>query len=265
MKPRNREINIFNLSMLDVISGALGAFLIIMIVLFPYYNKEVIDYQQENEELRDRIQALTEQLEAAQEAVQAARERAETAEASLQSARERAEAAEEALQAARSEAQQTQRQLEAAQQRAEAAEAEAQRNQQRAETAEQQLAKTFLVVYIRWDAANQDIDLHVVDPSGAEFYYGQKTISDRPGELSEDSQVGPGNELWELHSAPPGVYHVYAKLFDRRDSSENPVIKGRVIYRDGSSDLSTVRLTRDKEKKKMAEIEVKESGDVVVR
>ena len=254
MKPRNREINIFNLSMLDVISGALGAFLIIMIVLFPYYNKEVIDYQQENEELRDRIQALTEQLEAAQEAVQAARERAETA-----------EAAEEALQAARSEAQQTQRQLEAAQQRAEAAEAEAQRNQQRAETAEQQLAKTFLVVYIRWDAANQDIDLHVVDPSGAEFYYGQKTISDRPGELSEDSQVGPGNELWELHSAPPGVYHVYAKLFDRRDSSENPVIKGRVIYRDGSSDLSTVRLTRDKEKKKMAEIEVKESGDVVVR
>ena len=37
MKPRNREINIFNLSMLDVIAGALGAFLILFLVLAPYY------------------------------------------------------------------------------------------------------------------------------------------------------------------------------------------------------------------------------------
>jgi uncharacterized membrane protein YgaE (UPF0421/DUF939 family) len=47
MKPRNREINIFNLSMLDVISGAMGAFLIIMVILLPYYKKETIDYQRE--------------------------------------------------------------------------------------------------------------------------------------------------------------------------------------------------------------------------
>lgn len=40
MKPRNCEVNIFNMSMLDVMSGALGAILIIMVVLFPYYNKE---------------------------------------------------------------------------------------------------------------------------------------------------------------------------------------------------------------------------------
>ena len=39
MKPRNREINIFNLSMLDVIAGALGAFLILFLVLAPYYEK----------------------------------------------------------------------------------------------------------------------------------------------------------------------------------------------------------------------------------
>lgn len=41
MKPRNREITIFNLSMLDVISGAVGAFLIITVVLFPSYAKNV--------------------------------------------------------------------------------------------------------------------------------------------------------------------------------------------------------------------------------
>ncbi|MGB7931671.1 MAG: hypothetical protein WCH04_05515 [Gammaproteobacteria bacterium] len=43
MKVRNREISIFNLSMMDVISGAMGAFLIIMIVLARYYKSEPID------------------------------------------------------------------------------------------------------------------------------------------------------------------------------------------------------------------------------
>lgn len=44
MRKRNREINIFNLSMLDVLAGAMAAFLIIMVVLLPYYRKEHIDY-----------------------------------------------------------------------------------------------------------------------------------------------------------------------------------------------------------------------------
>lgn len=37
MKPRNREINIFNLSMMDVISGAMGAFLILVVILSRHY------------------------------------------------------------------------------------------------------------------------------------------------------------------------------------------------------------------------------------
>ncbi|HMV54735.1 MAG TPA: hypothetical protein PLX20_15900 [Rhodocyclaceae bacterium] len=40
MKPRNREINIFNLSMLDVICGALGAFLILFLIAAPSYSKK---------------------------------------------------------------------------------------------------------------------------------------------------------------------------------------------------------------------------------
>lgn len=37
MARRNREINIFNLSMLDVICGALGAFLILFLIAAPHY------------------------------------------------------------------------------------------------------------------------------------------------------------------------------------------------------------------------------------
>ena len=114
MKPRNREINIFNISMLDVISGALGAFLIIMIVLFPYYKKESIDYQRDIQELKQQVQAVRQQF-------QMAEQRAQNAE-----------------------------------QEASEAQAEAEQNRQRARIAEQKLAKTFLVVYIRWSTEKHD-------------------------------------------------------------------------------------------------------------
>src|SRR5690242_18055042 len=38
MKQRSREINIFNMSLLDILCGALGTFCFMMIVLFPYYS-----------------------------------------------------------------------------------------------------------------------------------------------------------------------------------------------------------------------------------
>ena len=66
MKKKNREINIFNLSMLDVICGAMGAFLAIMIILLPFYNKTNIDYRQmlrEAQERLEREQARNRELE----------------------------------------------------------------------------------------------------------------------------------------------------------------------------------------------------------
>jgi hypothetical protein len=39
MRPRNREVNIFNMSLLDILCGALGAFCFLMLALFPYQAK----------------------------------------------------------------------------------------------------------------------------------------------------------------------------------------------------------------------------------
>jgi len=38
MKSRNREINIFNMSLLDILCGALGTFCFLMLTLLPYYS-----------------------------------------------------------------------------------------------------------------------------------------------------------------------------------------------------------------------------------
>ena len=244
--------------MLDVISGALGAFLIIMIILFPFYKKEPIDYQRN-------IRELTQQLEAARQRSQAAEKQAEAARALAERNRQALEKAQAEARRNSQTAQEAHAEIERSRQAVQEAQAQAERNRQRAQEAEHRLAKTFLVIYIRWNTERQDIDLHVIDPSGAEFYYEKKTISGRPGELSEDSKVGPGNEVWEIHGAPPGKYRVYARLYNPHGNSAVPTVKGRVIYRDGSTTLSEVRLTRLKEKKQMATIIVQPDGSVQIR
>src|SRR5437016_4956640 len=76
MKPRNREINIFNMSLLDILCGALGTFCFMMIVLFPYYTakpsnapdvpKDMVDPKTLQEAL-DQIKKLKESLQKMQD------------------------------------------------------------------------------------------------------------------------------------------------------------------------------------------------------
>lgn len=230
MKRRNREINIFNLSILDMITGAMGAFLIIMIILLPYYKKETIDYQQELQQARAAEETARMAVQAAQTAQRAAEETASKAE-------------ELTL----------------------AAQADAQQNRQRADAATQQLAKTFVLVHIQWDTKFQDVDLHVVDPSGAEFSYEHKTFPGHSGELSVDSQFGPGNEVWSNPSAAVGDYRVYANLYDLHGVHDTPTVTGSVIHRDGTSALPPTRLLVKQQKYLVATVNVGTDGRVSIR
>ena len=248
MKPRNREINIFNLSMLDVISGAMGAFLIIMVILLPYYKKETIDYQRELQQSRTTEEAARKAAKAAETAQRAAEE----------TARKAAQAAETAQRTAEETARKAVESVRAAQ-------AEAEQNRQRAEASAQQLAKTFLLVHIQWNTKFQDVDLHVIDPTGAEFYYEHKTHPGRPGVLSVDSQFGPGNEVWSISSAPPGDYRIYAILFNPRDVNDTPTITGSVIHRDGSTALPSTQLPTKGLKSLVATVTVSADGRVSIQ
>ncbi len=64
MKPRNREVSIFNMSVLDLLTGALGAFCFLTLALFPYYYKasgattgDSSQLESENASLRAKIEA----------------------------------------------------------------------------------------------------------------------------------------------------------------------------------------------------------------
>ena len=238
MRSRNREIATLSLSMLDVIAGAMSAFLILMVVLLPYYEQSAVDQATLIAELRQAVTAA----QAAQARVEAAAQQAQGQ-------------AEEAIQLA-------QRQAEEARAQATAAQAEVQRQQSQAEALARQLARTFLVLYVRWDT-HDDVDLHLTDPSGAEFFWNRhKTIPGRPGELSEDNVIGPGNEVWEIRDAPAGDYHVDVRLYTVRDQRKPVLVKGRVFHRDGSEMFPEVQLSSQGQRVRIATIRVDDRGGV---
>jgi hypothetical protein len=63
MRARSREINIFNMSLLDILCGALGAFCFMMLVLLPYYKPpgkatNLHDQEVKTQDLLDELEKL---------------------------------------------------------------------------------------------------------------------------------------------------------------------------------------------------------------
>ena len=123
----------------------------------------------------------------AESAAQAAQTRMIQAQADLAAA----ETQQNQAAVAAAEIQETRAALAAAETSLRQAQAEIENQRTQAEKLAHQLAKSFLVLYVRWDTLD-DVDLHLTDPSGAEFWWDKhKTIPGRPGELSEDNVIGP--------------------------------------------------------------------------
>ena len=125
-------------------------------------------------------------------------------------------------------------------------------------------AKTFLMAVIQWPTEKHDIDLHIIDAAGREFYFSAKTIPGRPGELRWDTQYGPGVEIWEISEAPPGEYRILYNLFDPHGNTSPPVVKGGISFRDGHHRFNDRQLTRVGRSNAMlvAVVTVKDDGTV---
>ena len=63
-----------------------------------------------------------------------------------------------------------------------------------------------------WDADQTDMDLHVVEPSGEEAYYGHN-LTKIGGLVSRDFTNGCGPEVYAIRRAMPGRYRIRTKYF----------------------------------------------------
>src|SRR5690606_33469138 len=93
MKRPSRELNIFSLSALDLFASAMGAFILIAVILFPYYQQNA-KIMLELKETKARAETAEREARDAQRAAAEAGRRAAAAESQAGEAQRRAEAAE---------------------------------------------------------------------------------------------------------------------------------------------------------------------------
>ena len=239
MKSRSKEINIFSMSALDLFASALGAFILISVVLFPYF-PNTGDSPERVAEVRAQLEQVQSELQATREQLGACESRNRQLQADLESCEEqrRASVSAEALGACESRNRQIQADLESCQ---------------------AQVRKKFVLVVMSWATAD-DIDLHVIDPAGREFFYRQRSFSGSRAKLEEDNIRGPGNEIWLHPATEAGTYRVYYKYFSRGSPGVVPV-RGAVLTPAGRTPLPDTTLRREGDKPWVATITVDAQGN----
>ena len=119
MKRRNREINVFSMSALDLFACALGAFILIAIVLFPYF-PNIGDAPKVVASLTKKLSVTQQQLAESQQQLQECQANLQIAQTAANEAEAEANKAQTAANKAQAEANKAQAVVNEAQAKAEA-------------------------------------------------------------------------------------------------------------------------------------------------
>jgi hypothetical protein len=215
---KNREINIFSMSALDLFACALGAFLLLMIMLFPYYKNETDTKQR---------------LQTSQEEARNCKSQIEQAERQRQQAEKQREEAQRELRDAQQQTQQCARQLGSG----------------------VLLATVSWEHDDRRVRDTNDVDLYVVDPEGKQYSFQNPVHAGTSARLSLDSTATPGFEVFEDPVIRPGAYHFAVALYAKTAIGDNPIsIRVRLYTRMGGQDAPIIRIVPSRQAGKLFQV-----------
>lgn len=200
MRARSREINIFNMSLLDILCGALGAFCFMMLTLFPYYSSNkrentppapppppapmVVPDGADAAQLRAHIEKLNRQI-----------------------------------------SQLSQQQSQ---------------SQQQLQTTQKQLdMREPLGIQIWWVGGDHDIDIYIqqLQTKQGPPDLTKKQPSIFRGDFRSDWTSTPGSETWMMSDAPVSTHNLYFKVMDQKPT-QNALVFGELISSKGSMRLT---------------------------
>ena len=272
-----REISIFNLSMLDVICSALGAFVILFIV--GLQNTEQIqtdaemlaeqntalqailsELQQENGRLnaelaealealrvsQARVDELERQLAQARQAQQEAASQLQAAQSALSQARSDLDSAQARIRELEQQQSHAQNSLDSAENRIAELERQREEAQRKLEEAQQQISRLqkelnspFVAILLRWQTPGVDIDLYATNPQGRTCFYRERKVCG--GELIHDYQRSGYTEIFLHRKVPPdnAWWTVGYQYFSGSSSAE---VHGMIYHSDGLETIPPVTM-----------------------
>ena len=115
-------------------------------------------------------------------------------------------------------------------------------------------------IILNWNQMDTDIDLHVIEPTDEECYYGHRDTQ-AGARFSKDFTQGYGPEQYLLRNAVKGKYIIKTNYFGERTLTENgPTTVMVEIYttKNGKTErtLQTIQLGKVKENQNLAEITI---------
>ena len=119
-------------------------------------------------------------------------------------------------------------------------------------------------IVMSWDADNTDVDLHVLEPSGQEAFYGANRTA-IGGLVSRDFTQGYGPEEYLVHRAQPGIYKIFAHYYgSQQQTVTGPATITATVFTNFGRPAQTkqvlsLRLDKPKDKQPIGEIQI---GDV---
>ncbi|MDX6191361.1 VIT domain-containing protein [Flavobacterium sp. Fl-318] len=113
-------------------------------------------------------------------------------------------------------------------------------------------------VVMNWNLMDVDLDLHIIEPTGEECYYGH-TVTEAGAKFSKDFTQGYGPEQYLIRNAVKGKYQIKTNYFGERELTESgPATVMIEIYttKEGKTTrvLKTIQLGKVKENELLAEI-----------
>ena len=123
--------------------------------------------------------------------------------------------------------------------------------------------RKFLFVTISWQGTiGDDVDLHVVDPSGNEYYWAERSYTGNPARFEEDSLDGPGNEVWLQPAAIPGDYQIYYNPYAL--TSGTIAVRGRIVSQGERHEFRERQLVPGGSRQLVATVTVDDDGNLTV-
>lgn len=273
-----KQINVFGASFLDLLSGALGA-VIILYVIVPKLEIPVDEFEEQQrlageiaelglsiEEIsnmipQDDYDQMMEQLSAIEEANSRLRSEVRRLETRLEQF-ESSPDQEDLITELEDQISELEEQIENV--RSELSECEAGRAECEEDLEKIEGDARFLVVVMSWSTANHDVDLHVVDPDGNEFMYNSRTFPGVEGELTVDNTCGPGYEVWNIAAPKEGEYEIYTNLYSRNGcedgNPENGMAEVTIYHRNGVKFYESIELVNEQEKVLISTANISGSG-----
>ncbi|WP_166924691.1 VIT domain-containing protein [Flavobacterium poyangense] len=113
-------------------------------------------------------------------------------------------------------------------------------------------------IIMNWNLMDVDLDLHIIEPTGEECYYGH-TTSQAGARFSKDFTEGYGPEQYLIRNAVKGKYQIKTNYFGERELTESgPATVMIEIYTTKAGKtaktLKTIQLGKVKENELLAEI-----------